>query len=57
MDRFTQLFWLFFIVFIILSLFLLGCTKKSNAFYAQIAAGIGMFITSKIGREFLGLRV
>ncbi len=55
MDRFTQLFWLFFIVFVILSLFLLRCTKKSNAFYAQIAAGFGMFITSKIGREFLGI--
>ena len=55
MDRFTQLFWLFFILFIGLSLFLLRCTKKSNAFYAQITAGFGMFITSKIGREFLGL--
>ena len=55
MDGFTQLFWLFFVVFIALSLFLLRCTKKSNAFYVQIICGVGMFITSKIGREFLGL--
>jgi len=55
MDMFTQLFWMFFILFIILSGFLLCCTKKSNVFYLQIACGIGMFITSKIGRNYLRL--
>jgi hypothetical protein len=55
MDIFTQLFWICFLLFIILSLFLLCCTKKSNVFYLQIASGIGMFVTSKIGRNYLGL--
>ena len=54
MDRFTQLFWMFFLLFIILSVFLLCCTKRSNVFYFQIACGIGMFIMSKIGRNYLG---
>ncbi len=53
---FTQLFWMFFLLFITLSVFLLCCTKKSNFFYLQIACGIGMFITSKIGRNYLGFR-
>jgi hypothetical protein len=52
---FTQLFWVFFLLFIILSGFLLCCTKKSNVFYVQIGCGFGMFATSKIGRSFLGL--
>jgi hypothetical protein len=55
MDTFTQLFWMFFLLFITLSAFLLCCTKKSNVFYLQIACGIGMFSTSKIGRNYLGL--
>ncbi len=55
MDLFTQLFWLSTIVFLALSAYLLMCTKKSNAFYLQIASGCGMFATSKIGRKFLGL--
>ena len=55
MDIFSQLFWIFFLLFIILSVFLLCCTKKSNVFYLQIGCGIGMFITSKIGRNYLGL--
>lgn len=55
MDIFTQLFWMFFLLFIILSVFLLCCTKRSNVFYLQIVCGIGMFITSKIGRSYLGL--
>ncbi len=55
MDMYTQLFWLSSIVFIILSAYLLCCTKKSNIFYVQIASGFGMFATSKIGRKFLGL--
>ena len=55
MDLFTRLFWIFFLVFVILSGYLLCCTKKSNMFYFQIASGLGMFVTSKIGRSFLGI--
>ena len=55
MDTFTKLFWLSSVVFVILSAYLLCCTKKTNIFYAQIASGLGMFATSKIGRTFLGL--
>ena len=55
MDIFTKLFWICFIVFALLSAYLLCCTKKSPMFYVQVAAGCGMFITSKIGRKFLGL--
>ena len=47
-------FWFFSILFISLSGYLLCCTKKSNVFYLQIGSGIGMFVTSKIGRNFLG---
>jgi len=55
MDFNTRLFWMFFLVFVILSGYLLCCTKKSNMFYIQIASGLGMFVTSKIGRSFLGI--
>jgi hypothetical protein len=55
MEFYTRLFWMFFLVFIILSGYLLCCTKKSNMFYFQIASGLGMFVTSKIGRSFLGI--
>lgn len=55
MDTFTMLFWLSFFMFVGLSLYLLCCTKRTPVFYAQIASGLGMFITSKIGRKFLGL--
>jgi hypothetical protein len=55
MDMFTRLFWFFSIVFFVLSVYLLCFTKKTSVFYAQIASGCGMFITSKIGRTFLGL--
>ena len=55
MDTFTQLFWMCFFLFIILSGYLLCCTKKTNIFYLQIACGVGMFVTSKIGRNYLGL--
>jgi len=54
MDIFTLLFWLFSLIFITLSAYLLCCTKKSNVFYLQIASGCGIFATSKIGRRFLG---
>ena len=55
MDMFTQLFWLSSLLFIVLSGYLLCCTKRTPVFYAQILAGCGMFATSKIGRKFLGL--
>jgi hypothetical protein len=55
MDTFTSLFWASSLLFFALSIYLLCCTKKTNIFYAQIASGCGMFITSKIGRRFLGL--
>jgi hypothetical protein len=55
MDFYTRLFWMFFLVFVILSGYLLCCTKKTNIFYIQIASGLGMFVTSKIGRSFLGI--
>jgi hypothetical protein len=55
MDFYTRLFWMFFFAFIILSGYLLCCTKKTNIFYIQIASGCGMFATSKIGRSFLGI--
>ena len=55
MDTFTKLFWFFTAMFIILSGYLLCCTKKTDIFYLQIASGLGIFATSKIGRTFLGL--
>ena len=55
MDTYTALFWIFAVTFLVLSVYLLRCTKKSNAFYIQVASGCGMFATSKIGRKFLGL--
>ena len=55
MDRYTTLFWLFTLLFIVLSSYLACCTKRSNVFYAQIASGLGIFAMSKIGRTFLGL--
>ena len=55
MDSFTKLFWIFTILFISLSYYLLCCTKKTDVFYLQIASGLGIFATSKIGRTFLGL--
>ena len=54
METFTILFWEFFIIFITLSLYLLCCTKKNIILYLQISSGCGMFVTSKIGRNFLG---
>ena len=55
MDTFTQLFWLSSLLFFGLSVYLVCCTKRTPIFYAQIASGLGMFITSKIGRKFLRL--
>ena len=50
-----MLFWLSALLFLALSVYLLYCTKKTNILYLQIAAGCGMFVTSKIGRNFLRL--
>jgi hypothetical protein len=55
MDIFTSLFWLCSLLFFVLSAYLVCCTKRTPVFYAQIASGCGMFVTSKIGRKFLGL--
>ena len=55
MDTYTNLFWLSTFLFIAFSVYLLCCTKRTAMLYAQIASGFGMFITSKIGRKFLGL--
>ena len=54
METFTMFFWVFFVLFISLSGYLLYYTKKSNVLYLQIVSGCGMFATSKIGRNFLG---
>ena len=56
MDMFTMLFWASFLLFLGLSAYLVCCTKKTSIFYLQIASGCGMFVTSKIGRKFLGLQ-
>lgn len=55
MDMYTQLFWFSFVLFVGLSSYLVCCTKRTPIFYAQIGSGVAMFITSKIGRKFLGL--
>jgi hypothetical protein len=55
MDTFTTFFWLFTVLFVGMSGYLLCCKKRSNAFYLQIGSGLGIFATSKIGRKFLGL--
>jgi len=55
MHIFTSLFWLSSILFVVLSVYLLCCTKRTPVFYVQIASGGAMFATSKIGRKFLGL--
>ena len=55
MDTFTSLFWVFTVMFIGLSAYLLTCKKRSNTFYLQVASGCGIFATSKLGRKFLGL--
>jgi len=52
---YTALFWLSYLLFIALSLYLVLYTKGSMVFYAQVASGVAMFVTSKIGRTFLGL--
>jgi hypothetical protein len=55
MDTYTKLFWFFTILFLVLSGYLLCCTKKTDIFYLQIASGLGIFAMSKIGRTFLKL--
>jgi len=55
MDTFTVLFWVFTLMFVSLSAYLLCCKKKSTVFYLQIVSGLGIFATSKLGRKFLGI--
>jgi hypothetical protein len=52
---YTKLFWFSSLVFFGLSVYLLCCKKRTPIFYAQVFSGCAMFITSKIGRKFLGL--
>jgi lipid-A-disaccharide synthase-like uncharacterized protein len=52
---FTILFWISSLLFAALSLYLVCFTKMNPVSYLLIASGCGMFITSKIGRAFLGL--
>lgn len=56
MDIFTVSFWSFYLIFIVLSTYLVLYSKNSNVLYIQIASGVGMFVTSKIGRTFLKLQ-
>ena len=56
MDLFTILFWVFYLMFIVLSTYLVSYKKTDEVLYLQIASGFGMFATSKIGRTFLGLQ-
>lgn len=55
MDLFTVSFWVFYLVFIVLSVYLVSYKKVDEVLYMQIASGVGMFVTSKIGRTFLGI--
>ena len=55
MNKYSQLCLMFFLLFIGLSMYLQCCTKKSDIFYAQIISGCGIFFTSEIGRNLLGL--
>lgn len=52
---YTILFWISSLLFIGLSVYLLRSKRGCPILYAQISAGCAMFITSKIGRKFLGL--
>jgi hypothetical protein len=51
---YTYLFWAATFTFLITS-FMLATRSQEPLFYVQVAAGILMFVGSKIGREFLGL--
>jgi hypothetical protein len=55
MDVYTVSFWVFYLVFIVLSVYLVSYKKVDEVLYLQIASGVGMFVTSKIGRTFLGI--
>jgi hypothetical protein len=51
---YTYLFWTATVVFLVTSLSL-AMKPQGTLFYVQVAAGLLMFVGSKIGREFLGL--
>lgn len=55
--NYTNLFWLATIIFFSTTLVLLIQNRNSlnYLFYIQALAGTSMFVTSKIGRTFLGL--
>ncbi len=56
-TNYNKLFWGFTILFVVLSVYLHFFTQKFNynIFYLQIASWCGIFATTKIGRNFLGL--
>lgn len=57
MDTFTLLFWIASTAFFVASIVLLVQRKGdlSPLALAQLLGGVGIFVGSKLGREFLGL--
>lgn len=57
METFTLLFWIASTVFLIASVLILVQRKGdlSPLALAQLLGGVGIFVGSKLGREFLGL--
>jgi hypothetical protein len=57
MDAFTLLFWIASTVFVVASTVTLvqGKGDLSPLALAQLLGGVGIFVGSKLGREFLGL--
>jgi hypothetical protein len=57
METFTLLFWIASTVFLIASVLIVVQRKGdlSPLALAQLLGGVGIFVGSKLGREFLGL--
>lgn len=57
METFTLLFWVASTVFLVASVLILVQRKGdlSPLALAQLLGGVGIFVGSKLGREFLGL--
>lgn len=51
---YTYLFWAATLTFVVTSA-ILASQPQGTLFYVQVAAGLLMFVGSKIGRAFLGL--
>jgi len=54
MDFYTYLFWIGFLTLVIIHAQMLSTNTRHAV--VSIAAAIGMFVGSKIGREFLGIK-